>query len=63
MNIPIASMADLKDAVENASKGIRDPEEMRQACERMDKMREENRRLFGEQDIGVSIIREARRTP
>jgi hypothetical protein len=33
---------------------------MRKACERMDRMREENRKLFGEQSIGVDLIREMR---
>jgi hypothetical protein len=59
-SIDSETMASLKDAVETASKGVRDPVEMQKACERMDRMREENRRLFGEQDIGVSIIREMR---
>jgi hypothetical protein len=40
--------------------GVRDPEKMKAAAERMDRMRERNRKLFGELDIGVEIIREMR---
>ncbi|HYV37651.1 MAG TPA: hypothetical protein VE988_18325 [Gemmataceae bacterium] len=58
--IPPEVMAALRKAAEKASKGIRDPEEMRLACERMDRRREENARIFGVQDIGVEIIREMR---
>ena len=39
---------------------IRRPEKMRAACERMDRIREENRRLFGESNIAVQLIRETR---
>ena len=41
-------------------KGIRRSEKMRAACERMDRVREENRRLFGEQNIAVELIRQTR---
>jgi hypothetical protein len=53
-------MADLQEAADKAAKGIRDPEKMRQACERMDRMREETFRKFGVLDIGVPAIRELR---
>jgi hypothetical protein len=33
---------------------------MQAACERRDRLREENRRLFGEQNIAVELIRQAR---
>jgi hypothetical protein len=33
---------------------------MRAACERMDRLREENRRLFGEQNIAVELVRQTR---
>jgi hypothetical protein len=52
--------AELQAAAENAVKGVRDLQKMKEACERMDRMREENRKLFGEQDIGVEIIRQMR---
>ena len=43
-----------------ASKGVRDPEAARKSRERMDRMRETNRKRFGVQDIAVDLIREAR---
>jgi hypothetical protein len=38
----------------------RDPEVVRKACERMDKMREELRARIGTVDIAVELIREFR---
>jgi hypothetical protein len=58
--IPFEVMADLKEAADKAAKGIRDPGAMLKACERMDRMREKNRKLFGDQDVGVDIIRAMR---
>jgi hypothetical protein len=58
--IPPEVVADLEEAARYAASGVRDPEVMRRACERMDRIREENRRKFGVQDIGVRIIREMR---
>lgn len=58
--IPAEIMAELQAAAHQADSDFRDPEEMRKACERMDRMREENRKLFGEQSIGVDLIREMR---
>jgi hypothetical protein len=58
--IPPDLMAELRQAAERAAKGVRDPEAMRQAAERMDRLREENRKRFGVQDVGVQIIRQAR---
>jgi len=56
--IPPELMAELQAAADNAAKGVRDPEATRQACERMDRMREQNRKLFGEQNIGwTSFVR------
>ena len=60
LQIPLAIMDELKEAAEKAAKGIRDPDAARLACERMDRMREKNRKLFGIQDVGVEIIREMR---
>jgi hypothetical protein len=53
-------MAELQEAVERAMKGIRDPEAMRKACERMDRMREETYRKHGLLDIAVPTIRALR---
>ena len=58
--IPPDLMAELRHAAERATKGVRDPEAMRQACERMDRMREELRRRAGDVDIAVELIREVR---
>ncbi len=46
--------------VRQAMSSKRDPEAMRRAAERMDRMREEIYRQHGLLDIGVSAIRELR---
>jgi hypothetical protein len=51
---------ELQEALARLSKGIRDPELARKSRQRMDRLREENRKRFGVQNIGVSIIREMR---
>jgi hypothetical protein len=53
-------MAELQEAIDRAMKGIRDPEAMHEACERMDRMREETFRKHGLLDIGVPAIRALR---
>ena len=57
---PSEIMAELQKAAEDAAKGIRDPEKMRKACERMNRMREETYRKHGLLDIGAPAIRELR---
>jgi hypothetical protein len=52
--------AEFQEAVEDLAKGIRRPEKMQAACERMDRLREENRKLLGEQDSAVELIRQTR---
>ena len=52
--------AEFREAVDDLAKGIRRPDKMKAACERMDRLREENRRLFGEQNIAVELIRQTR---
>jgi len=52
--------AEIEQAVRRAMSGRRDPEVMRQACEHMDRVREEIRQKHGVQDIGVELIRELR---
>jgi len=59
-SIPPDVMAELQKAADRAAKAIRDPEIMRRSCERMDRIREENRKKFGAADIGVEIIRQSR---
>jgi hypothetical protein len=58
--IPEEVKAQLRQTLDDLVKGIRRPDKMKAACERMDSMREENRKLFGEQNIAVDLIREAR---
>ena len=55
--------AEFQEALDDLAKGIRRPERMRAACERMDRLREGNRQLFGEQNIAVKLIRGARDSP
>ena len=58
--LPPELMAEIMEAAERAAKGIRDPEIMKKARERMDKRRAEIFRREGRLDIGVSAIRELR---
>jgi hypothetical protein len=58
--IPPEVMAELQAAGERAAQGVRDPEAMRQACERMDRMREEMRQKHGERSFAVDLVREVR---
>jgi hypothetical protein len=53
-------MAELQAAIERAMKGIRDPEAMRLACERMDRTREEIFRRNGLLEFAVPTIRALR---
>jgi len=56
-------MAELRQAAERAARGVRDPEAMRQACERMDRISEQIRKRHGVLDIGTPAIREIARVP
>lgn len=58
-NVPDLA-AEFQEALDDLAKGIRRPDKMKAACERMDRLREENRRLFGEQNIAVELIRQTR---
>jgi hypothetical protein len=58
--IPAEVMAKLQAAADRLARGERDPEQAKQSALRMDRMREENRRRFGVQNIGVDIIRQMR---
>ena len=53
-------MVELQRAAERAAQGIRDPEAMRQACERMDRISEQIRKRHGVLDIGTPAIRALR---
>ena len=52
--------AEIEAAVRRAMSGVRDPEAMRRACERMDRIRDEIRQKHGILNIGVPAIRELR---
>jgi len=58
--IPDDLKAELEELLANPAGGIRDPERARKAREHMDRIREENRRLFGETNIAVELIRQTR---
>ena len=58
--IPPDLAAEFQEAVADLTKGIRRPEKMQAACDRMDRLREENRQLFGEQNMAVELIRQTR---
>jgi hypothetical protein len=58
--IPTEVMAELQQAAERAAHGPRDPEAIRRACERMDRVREEIRRQHALPNIGVPAIRQLR---
>jgi hypothetical protein len=59
-SIPDNVKAELQQTLDELVKGVRHPAKMKAACERMDRMREENRQLFGETNIAVDLIRAAR---
>ena len=61
--IATEAAAQLQQALDNLAKGIRDPAAAKKARERIDRIREENRRLFGEQDSAVELIRQTRDHP
>jgi hypothetical protein len=58
--IPANVKTELQEALDDLAKGIRRPERIRSACERMDRIREENRKLFGEQNAAVELVRTTR---
>jgi hypothetical protein len=61
--IPDEVKAQLRQTLEDLVKGVRRPDKMKAACQRMDRMREENRKLMGEQNSAVELIRETRDRP
>ena len=58
--LPPEVLADLQDAINDLMRGVRDPEKMRLACERMDRMRKELRQRVGILNVAVDLIREGR---
>ena len=53
--IPAEDMAELQRAVDNAIRGIRDPDLMDQAAKEMDEGRDEILRRFGELDLSSEL--------
>ena len=62
-SIPEEIRAQLQETLDDLVRGIRRPDKMKAACQRMDRMREENRKLSGEQNSAVDLIRETRDRP
>jgi hypothetical protein len=60
VEFPEALRVELQEALADLEAGIRRPEKMKSAREHMDRVREENRRLLGETDIAVELIRQTR---
>ena len=54
------AQTELHAAIAQLSNGKRDPEAMRKAAQRMDKMREELRQRIGTVEIAVELIHDAR---
>lgn len=52
--------AELQESLDDLAKGICRPDKVKAARAHMDQVREENRRLFGEQNIAVELIRQTR---
>lgn len=59
-DIPAEIRLELQRTLADVAKGLRDPDKMKAAAERLDRMRERNGKLCGGPDIGVEIIREMR---
>jgi hypothetical protein len=57
---PADLKAEIAEALDDLDKGIRRPEKIAVARRHMDRVREENRILFGESDIAVQLIRNDR---
>jgi hypothetical protein len=58
--IPHEDLDKLREAIDRAVKGIGDPDAAREACDEMDRAREEMRRTHGERNLAVDLIRESR---
>ena len=60
MTIPQEELDALREAIDRAAKGLRDPKAARRACDEMDSAREEMRPDYGERNLAVDLIRESR---
>ena len=61
--IPDDVRAELQEALDDLAKGVRRPDKVKAARAHMDQIREENRKLFGEQNMAVDLIRQSRDNP
>jgi hypothetical protein len=59
-SIPENVKAELQEALDDLAKGNRRPDKVKAARAHMDQIREENRKLFGEQNVAVELIRQTR---
>jgi hypothetical protein len=62
-SIPDDLRAELQEALDDLAKGRRRPNKIRTARAHMDRVREEDRKLFGEQNTAVELVRQARDNP
>ena len=53
-------LSELAERLRKARQGVRDPEEMRKACDHMDQAREELRQRIGTVEVAVNLVREGR---
>jgi hypothetical protein len=51
---------ELQSALDRLATGVRDPQAARASRDRMNRLREENRKRLGVQNIAVELIRESR---
>jgi len=58
--IPDDLLAEMRERALRAANSIRDPDDVRKACERMDRMREELQEKVGGTNLAVELIRRAR---
>jgi predicted TIM-barrel fold metal-dependent hydrolase len=61
--IPDDVRVELQEALDDLAKGIRRLDKVKAARAHMDRIREENRKLFGEKSIAVELIRQTRDHP
>ena len=58
--IPQEDLDALREAVDRAAKGVRDPDATRTACDEMDIAREAMRRDHADRNLAVDLVRESR---
>ena len=58
--IPDDVKAELQEALQDIATGMRRPDRVKAARAHMDRIREQNGKIFGEQNIAVDLIRQTR---